>query len=335
MALVAHRAPIHRISCASDVTGCKQEGRQAMQYHPHNPPRNALPKGFDEPVLIKAIESSGYPLQGIVAANLEQHFDITEEWGYRDRDTKEPRSLDLFAARDLAELTGQAAKAGLILLIECKRSAQPFVFFKDVTRRVIPSFPGIAGLNGDGIMVQDDIDRRVIVHGAKVLGLDRLPFVDSGPAICSAFSKADQPGEKMKLSGEEIFKGLVLPLVKAFDHARSIHSFGGKPPDLSLILNVSILDAPMVLVPNPSNIDNPVLTPWVRLVRQEVGEHGSRHYGIDVVHVDFLSSFISEHILPFAQEFSRRIGQRADLLNRGHGKVHTLDSFAWDEITPV
>ena len=100
-----------------------------MRVHPANPERNCLPAGIDKSELIKAIETSGYPLQGTVASLLKQEFVIAEEWSYIDLDLKERRSLDVFAYRSLLQNCDQAVQPSLILLIECKRSRQPYVFF--------------------------------------------------------------------------------------------------------------------------------------------------------------------------------------------------------------
>ena len=68
---------------------------------PANPEKNSLSTGVNEAELIRAIDMSGYPLQGVVAGKLKEHFTVSEEWGYLDRDTKEHRSLDLHAFRQL------------------------------------------------------------------------------------------------------------------------------------------------------------------------------------------------------------------------------------------
>ena len=74
---------------------------------------------------------SGYPLQGIVAEKMEfAGFKVTEEWGYIDNDTREHRSLDLFASRGLESNAAAKVIPRLDLLIECKRTIHPYVFSK-------------------------------------------------------------------------------------------------------------------------------------------------------------------------------------------------------------
>jgi hypothetical protein len=92
-----------------------------------NPKKNVLPPGVDEAELLRAIDTSGYPLQGLVAAKLSKHFKVSEEWGYLDRDTQDHRTLDLHAFRNFDAEPGATVQPGLVLLVECKRSVHPFV----------------------------------------------------------------------------------------------------------------------------------------------------------------------------------------------------------------
>src|SRR5690606_21024989 len=113
--------------------------------------------GMEESELGTAIDASGYPLQGAVAKLMRDQFNVTEEWGYIDRDTKEHRSLDLFAGRVLCDANSNQGnvKPRLAILIECKRSRHPYVFFRSLTRKYIPSFPRIVGVPGGRIQVSE------------------------------------------------------------------------------------------------------------------------------------------------------------------------------------
>ena len=309
-----------------------------MDKSPNNPSGNKLASGINEPNLIRAIESSGYPLQGVVASKLQAEFGVTEEWGYIDRDTQEPRSLDVFAFKKL--LDDGDLQPHLVLLIECKRSIHPYVFFKTVVDHEIPRFPKIAGLTRNSMTVDEPGGRRSsATSGASVLGLAELPFVRPGPPHCSAFAKAVAQGDKVNLSGSVPFNSLILPLVKATDYASSLYTAAGNSPCLypTLILSVSVLDAPLLLVNSPSKASTPVLAPWVRVTRQEAHPDHHRiryvHYVVDVVHVDFFDEFVSNHLMPFVDEFVLRAKQQAPILIHG-GTVENLDDWRWDDMKP-
>ncbi|MGA9393662.1 MAG: hypothetical protein WBV69_24735 [Candidatus Sulfotelmatobacter sp.] len=308
-----------------------------MDQSSDNPAGNKLGASINEPNLVRAIRGSGYPLQGVVAYGLKGSFRVAEEWGYIDRDTKEHRSLDIFASKMTpAEGTVQP---GLALLVECKRSINPYVFFRNVIDREILGFPKIGGLTGSTMFLKEMKSNRVLqTLGTVTLGLAELPFVRPGPPHCSAFAMATAQGDKVQMSGEDPYKSLILPLTKAMDHAVGLYQAGDHPTSLypTIILAVAILDAPILVVDNPRD-PAPALTPWVRVPRQEARANhawGSHvYYVVDMVHADFLDQFISTHLIPFFDEFASRSIKLSSVLFKG-GAVENLDRWRWDEVKP-
>jgi hypothetical protein len=293
---------------------------------------------MNEPTLIHAIETSGYPLQGVVADKLKSAFGVTEEWGYIDRDTHEHRSLDVFAFKRL--LTDGDVQPSLVLLIECKRSIHPYVFFRDVVDRQIPRFPQIAGLTRSAVTIHESSGQRLReTTGAAMLGLAELPFVRPGPPHCCAFTMAIAQGDKVSVSGTDPFNSVILPLVKAMDHAASLYKPDSDTTRLypTLLLGVSVLDAPMLIVNSPREASAPVLMPWVRVRRQEAQPDRDgiqyMHYAVDVVHVEFFDQFIVEHLTPFTDQFVSRARKQSTILFKS-GTVANLDNWHWDKVQP-
>src|SRR5437762_4458755 len=116
-----------------------------MNQHSDNPRGNQLPAGVDEGQLVDAVKASGYPLQSLVAQELASRFEVIEEWGYTDRTTKEHRTLDIYAFCELGDGTGEG-RPRLHLLVECKRSSLPFVFFPPGVPWMALDFPEVLGL---------------------------------------------------------------------------------------------------------------------------------------------------------------------------------------------
>jgi hypothetical protein len=119
---------------------------QHMLHTDDNPESNALKEGVTDAQLEAAVRASGYPLQRVVAEQLLGVFKVTEEWGYVDRETNIRRALDVFAFRRLRETP--RLWLDLALLVECKRSDLPFVFFAAAAPQVPHEFPVVAGLRG-------------------------------------------------------------------------------------------------------------------------------------------------------------------------------------------
>lgn len=311
-----------------------------MRTDKSNTSANHLPAGISEQALVEAIAYSGYPLQGVIARALLPEFDVLEEWGYIDRDTQEHRALDIFAYKALTDTFRQNVQPRLVLLVECKRSRHPYVFFKAATERWVPNFPRLAGIPRGYVPISDPASRRSQdADPAKVLGIDELEFIRPGPPRCAAFSKAQPSGKKVEMSGTDPFQNLILPLTKATSHAAGLFGPGERPERIqpTLILSISVLDAPLILVDEPGSSIDPMLTPWVRVVRQEANpnrktsEPWYRHYVVDVVHASYFNEFIAQHLMPFAREFSdRAIKQGPILLTRGI--VDNLDNWTWDQV---
>jgi hypothetical protein len=318
-----------------------------MRSSPNNPSSNAVLAGIKEGTLIQAIATSGYPLQGVVARRLLSDFSVAEGWDFIDDTTNEHRNLDIRASHSYDTGT-DVPNTTLSLLIECKRSRHPFVFFRRVTPAPIPRFPAIAGIPGGAVTIRERgkpaprggvSSRSTDVPPALALGLNTHPFVAAGPPECATMSRATASGDKVNLSGDESFKELVLPLVKALRHALGLFSVDRPPARPHLGLCVAVLDAPMLLVEDPEKPDEPMLCPWVRVTRREPNPDKlawarSRFYAIDVVHAGFLSDFITNHIIPFGHAFAERVRLRGRLLVTG-GTVENLEDWSWEGVSTV
>ena len=312
-----------------------------------NPEANTLGAGLTEDQIRSAVDKSGYPLQTIVADLLrfkpvadEENFRVQEEWSYVDRDTKEVRSIDLLAELRLHGWNPQPrVRPQLDVLIECKQSQLPYIFFEMSRTPSLSDFPTVAGLRRDKILfTSDDDPSSWEYHVAHALDLDEDSFQTS-PRFCHTLSKCVRKGADVELSGSDAYNGLVLPLVKAVQHfVRSqapVDTAGYF--DCHLTLAVAVLDAPMISVNVGS--DGPVLTaiPWMRALRHEYEEdadHLDREQlrVIDVVHKDFLQTYLDKHLIPFANRFAERVLRHTTELATGVAFVPRMGADGWDRI---
>jgi hypothetical protein len=243
-----------------------------------NPASNRLGAGVADETLRQAVESSGYPLQTIVAVKLSSaDFVITEEWVFTDNDTGQLRALDLHASHPLYDWRGHSnprVRPSVSLLIECKRSEMPYIFFASDSR------PGRGGFaTNDAGLLQDEINVRtdddVSTWGfttLQALGLADHPFLADPPRVAMTFSKVARRGKELALSGTDPYQSLVLPLTKALrGYASRI-----APPktavyfDLVLPLAVAVIDGPMVVASVAQSGVSYELHPWVRVYRHDV-----------------------------------------------------------------
>lgn len=281
----------------------------------NNPADNTLKSGFSAKDVTEAIYKSGYPLQSIVAGKLRKHFAVQEEWSFVDTEERVVRSIDLFTEIYLSMPTEQQrVRPVLNLIIECKRSDLPYVFFLTEQRIEIPRLPVIAGLAHSGITIHADDFRNACQYDVlRILGLKEHAFLRSDVPFCTTFTRCERKGKSLQLSGSVPYNELVYPLVKALEHFCSIET----PPttalyfDLHFVFGLAVLDAPMVGVLAGESAE-PIMLPWVRIARHRGLEsarsydHRRNIYALDVVHIAFLDTYIETHLFPFAVEFTNR-----------------------------
>jgi hypothetical protein len=315
-----------------------------MKTTPENPPSNILGSGASEQKVLDAISGSGYPLQLIVARHLSPIFTIEEEWSYVDSGTGSSRTIDLVASKWLFEFKEPQPRIRptLNLVIECKQSHLPYIFFLSESHPWLPDFPVIAGLKSNSIVItSDDNPSTWNFPPIYILGLRDHPFLTESPSFCMTFSKCVRKGSNLVLSGSEPYQNLVFPIIKAVSHFESV----SRPPstayyfDCELVVGLAVLDAPMVGVRVMDSGNEISLLPWVRLIRHEPheGEHKfekSQVLGIDIVHKDYLDTYIHQHVIPFAEEFSKLSLKHADILADSRGFVTGMGANWWNEIEP-
>jgi hypothetical protein len=293
-----------------------------------NPLENKLGPGLTDSDVIGAVTQSGYPLQTIVGERLRSDFlYVQDEWGFIDRDTGKSRALDLAAHRWLWGPEQPRVRPELTLLVECKQSELPFVFFLRSSGPILRS-PLVVGERGTKITLTTDDERSTWnLDVLAALGLDTHDFSVMAPHAIT-FSRAVRKGKELNPSGSDAYSSLLLPLLKAmifFEKTRS-----GPPTsysDLHLVIAAGVLDAPMVGVSVAKGQTEYELVPWVRAVRHESYETTSpfeqqRLFAVDLVHRAFLDTYVSDHLLPFADEFGKRVlARQAVILSaKGHAK---------------
>jgi hypothetical protein len=105
-----------------------------MEINHENPPTNQIGPGLSEETVVSAVEESGYPLQVFVSDLLQEKYHVEEEWSYLDRDSDGLRALDMRASMQLYDWKDfkeqPRVRPSLDLLIECKQSELPYVFFE-------------------------------------------------------------------------------------------------------------------------------------------------------------------------------------------------------------
>jgi hypothetical protein len=136
-----------------------------------NPNANKHPAEISDQLVLEAVERSGYPLQIIVADELRRRkFQVRQEWAFVDQDTEQTRAIDLLAQRDLYSFGEELrVRPSLALVVECKQSELPYVFFLTGTKARSGDFPHFAGLRKYEVAVTSDDTRDLYSFGIPSL----------------------------------------------------------------------------------------------------------------------------------------------------------------------
>lgn len=313
-----------------------------MKHTPNNPATNILGAGVTKSDLASAIQHSGYPLQTVIGNFLRDDFNVQDEWGYIDKDTKELRTIDILAGKNLFEFSDNPrVRPSVNLLIECKQSDLPFVFLLSPTKPWLKDFPVIAGLAQDDIVITtDDSASSYAISPLHLFGLDNHKFIQE-PPYSFTLSKGVRKGKDLELSGSETYNSLILPIIKSLLHFK----IAEQPPetalyfDAHLALGVGVLNAPMVGVNVLENGNEHIMLPWVRVIRHEYFENlerwkRSKLFIIDIVHKDFFQEYVEQHVLPFAKEFSAFVLKHPQVVASGKGFVSNMNKDGWHNLEP-
>ena len=181
-----------------------------------NTEQNQLGAGLTLEKVGAAVSLSGYPLQTRIGRKLRQlGFSISPEWSFVDRDTEELRCIDLRASKRFDDrMPGVRTRPHLDLLIECKQSQLPIVFFLEEGPQYNPQFPYLVGLASSRLTVRtDDTLDTWRMTPQVALGLHQDRFA-TYPDVAFTLSKCQRKGNDLILSGEETYNSIVLPIIK-------------------------------------------------------------------------------------------------------------------------
>jgi hypothetical protein len=319
-----------------------------------------LPERVNQEKLEDAIARSGYPFQALVSDHIRQILGsgcrMQEEWPFVDRESGLVRSTDIFAQVPLAvdqmrggTLMDQRVRPVLDLLVECKQSELPYVFFM---RKVPPSsaytFPEVAGLPSTDILyvavdeagkpVRDDVDCAISLHDS--LGFYEFPFFGMPYGFVSvSLAKATEKGGKVELSGEDVYRSLALPLFKAADFVKDsvAATRDQKVLDCHFVVCLAVVRAPMFGALAHDGDFGVTSAPWFRACRieprtdLEAVEEGYVRY-FDVVHESFLEQYLSELRHSF-EGVSKRVLRHNEIIASGKGCWrHSEDPAAAQEL---
>jgi hypothetical protein len=306
----------------------------------------SLGAGITALSLMDAVKRSGYPFQAEVAhdlrstlSNLGGRFFIQEEWVFVDSETEQARALDVWARVPLIGSGDQKTRGArfpphLNMLIECKQSELPYVFFlrSELSGENL-NFPEIAGMVDDRLQlfrVSSDrkptgVSLKMSLHTA--LSSESLEFCNLPAPVAISFAKVLRKGSKLELTGEDTYRAITMPLGKAADYLKS--SYDVQQADqvrLNFVVCIAVLKAPMVGVYLHNGKQMLIDTPWIRVMRMEPHDKGKGEVNranatiryFDVIHFDYFKQYVKV-LMRDMSEFGKRCIDNWEVIKSGVG----------------
>ena len=299
-----------------------------------------LPPGMDPEAFTSAVAGSGYPLQMYAARVLKDHgFWIHEEWAYTDHEGGLRRAIDILGGRsgEAYESPSGSSSVGVELLVECKQSRHPFVFFEAIqppSQGDHPSpiyNPGDVKLRPPGGTDAQGTQWYSSVSVGIALDIHKLPFIARTP-VAASMSSARAHAKKVTMSGDEAYRELLLPLTKAMAEHRRLRlkerNDKGQPQFIDVPFLVALLDAPMFLVKGPYSIPEPVER--IRMFVRAAIDPDARRWSttrvafVEVVRKSAFVRFLEEDLTGFMLALEQRINAHHRIVLAGEADVGGL-----------
>lgn len=316
------------------------------------PPYALLGAGVTGEDLHSAVSRSGYPFQAVVADRLRSklsekahHPSIQEEWSYIDADTGQARSIDILARIPLGDRDDRHGRyPRLNLVVECKQSELPYVFFlrEDPPQNLRLMRMSCSKNSLMSLMHVDEKEGQAVPYSMPlhdVFSVFDYPFFDADMPWAISISKMMRK-PKLELSGEESYRAITLPLLKAVDYLESIAQGGSyKRSGFEINCCLAVIRAPLIGVTVHEEVPHLLSFPWFRVTHLEpVGDEGEafstdvRYF--DVVHESFLNEYLSI-LMDSMNPLAERMVDHFDEIVSGKGLCTGRGEDVWPSLRPM
>lgn len=288
---------------------------------------------------VHAVSTSGYPLQITIGTALKQRdFVLQEEFAFEDPDQGGRRTVDILGHRWSEQFKSDrgTSQFSLTPLVECKQSKHPLVLFEAVNSPSLGKFPRLIGYPRQeiGVGTGDQPNTKRLVPVLEFLGSSEHEFI-SQPPVAASMSRAVPKGKKVQLSGEEIYRAITMPLIKA---SSAVNTYWTAPREhagelwtLRMIVPIAVVDCPLIFVSQPAA--DPMIEPrsWVRLAVREVMSGRQdiwKPLGVEIVDIvqrEFLERYLDDHLIAFYSTIRERACEIHDIFLSGSTVIPGLD----------
>jgi hypothetical protein len=303
--------------------------------------------------ILKILKTSGYPLEQEVASSLQKiEWSPVLNYAYTDVETDSSREIDVLCERSFWEIRHnqslkakqeqvqhkkwvtieQKVRVNAELLVECKKTKSPLVFFCR-EKQAYDFFPS----QSDNLIQWSGVRSEIVVKPINELSVHSysigqflrfgiLSHYSKAKEVSSQFCKIHKEGKKFKADHGEIYQSFVVPLVKAVEWQKRLHPYRGTPyQDLFLYYPIIVAEGTLLKV-NPE-CNEIAETNHVELLRRYYSGKVTGCYRIDVVSKDYFSDFVEKIVTPSIIQIDEEVGKKENHIIKGSMRIKSIESL--------
>lgn len=268
----------------------------------------------NEQQIREAIDKSGYLFESQIGYLLrEQDYLVTPNYNFEDAETGESREIDLHAILGYFEEDLEICLEQL-LLIECKKTSNPLVFFSKPKYKELKGFDEYFEIIG--APESFDVPRiKGVTSLEKYLKLSEFSHRYKLANTSSQFCMICRKGNEWEAQHGPVYNGMILPLIKCLSSEKKSYrkSIPKNYIHLEIIYPIVVVDSALYLMNSETN--EMKRKKWILFYRQYESKKVKLSAMIDFVQCKHINTYLKEIKTSFTAICERVIKRRKILLD--------------------
>ncbi|MCK4428521.1 MAG: hypothetical protein KAW16_08570, partial [candidate division Zixibacteria bacterium] len=173
----------------------------------------------NEQQIRQAIDQAGYLFEQQIGYKLREYgYLVTPNYNFEDLETGDSREIDLYAISGIVE-EELDVDIEQLLLIECKKTGNPLVFFSKPKYEELKGFEDYFEIVG----VPESLnagESRGVVSLEKYLKLSELSHRYELRDTASQFCMVLRKGKNWQAKHEHVYNGMIVPVIKCLSYEK-------------------------------------------------------------------------------------------------------------------
>ena len=271
--------------------------------------------------IIAALRQSGYLMEQEVATQLENlNFHVWTNWAFEDSDEGRSREIDVRAIKRVAYNEDKKLAAFLEIIVECKNSANPFVFIgrpkNQTDGQYAPQelvFP-IAKYRSQKKIEESHAqirERDAFFH----LGFEQVHYEFSAGMKAVQFCRIDRKGKNWQANHGGLYDSIFYPMAKALTVRKSEIPVGAPPDEWRyfwFFVPMVVTSGDIFYVDSTEADPVPQEKDYVTFKREIRSEKLKGTFALDFIRQDRLEQFVSDCLHPLVVRMVDLTTNKAD-----------------------